>query len=309
MRYSAGCTDWPQASAEEGLALMVHDIWRAHRRHGCVENITSNMNKHQRQAANLLIRRRCQTISARALAHHDRGHRCQRRTADCAAVLLEALRGPHHPDEAVADDVLALDQTIVATAWPTMSPVQRRQQPALATALSHRPPPWWPAFGMLSASRRRVMYHCSAVLFMAGSISRGSAEHDGTHRARGLQGLGPAASCRSVQMVISDVVMPRERGQYQAYFSGVWMTGGLAGRCWRRVAEHLHWSMIFCINVPSSLARVSAAAGDGQDPGVHRRRKVDWLGGVLLMASAVVVMLVLTWGGNRFSGCRRSSWR
>jgi MFS family permease len=26
---------------------------------------------------------------------------------------------------------------------------------------------------------------------------------------------------------------------------------------------------------------------------------VDWLGGVLLMASAVVIMLVLTWGGNR----------
>jgi MFS family permease len=29
-------------------------------------------------------------------------------------------------------------------------------------------------------------------------------------------------------------------------------------------------------------------------------RKVDWLGGVLLMASAVVFMLVLTWGGNRY---------
>jgi MFS family permease len=33
----------------------------------------------------------------------------------------------------------------------------------------------------------------------------------------------------------------------------------------------------------------------------HRRRKVDWLGGVLLMASAVVFMLVLTWGGTKFS--------
>ncbi len=30
-------------------------------------------------------------------------------------------------------------------------------------------------------------------------------------------------------------------------------------------------------------------------------REVDWLGGVLLMASAVVFMLVLTWGGNRFT--------
>jgi len=35
-------------------------------------------------------------------------------------------------------------------------------------------------------------------------------------------------------------------------------------------------------------------------PVFHRRRKIDWLGGVLLMASAVVFMLVLTWGGNRY---------
>jgi len=35
-------------------------------------------------------------------------------------------------------------------------------------------------------------------------------------------------------------------------------------------------------------------------PVFHRKRKVDWLGGVLLMASAVVFMLVLTWGGTRF---------
>jgi len=38
----------------------------------------------------------------------------------------------------------------------------------------------------------------------------------------------------------------------------------------------------------------------GKIPVFHRRRKVDWLGGVLLMAAAVVFMLVLTWGGNRY---------
>src|SRR3979411_1616945 len=38
----------------------------------------------------------------------------------------------------------------------------------------------------------------------------------------------------------------------------------------------------------------------GKIPVFHRKRKVDWPGGVLLMASAVVIMLVLTWGGNRF---------
>ena len=45
--------------------------------------------------------------------------------------------------------------------------------------------------------------------------------------ARGLQGLGGGGIMPVVQTVISDVVSPRERGQYQAYFSGVWMAAGI----------------------------------------------------------------------------------
>jgi MFS family permease len=105
-----------------------------------------------------------------------------------------------------------------------------------------------------------------------------------------------------VQTVISDVVSPRERGQYQAYFSGVWMAAGIGGPVLGGVfAEHLHWSMIFWINVPLGLISLAMLLPKmGKIPVFHRRRKVDWLGGVLLMASAVVIMLVLTWGGNRY---------
>src|SRR5258706_6014048 len=67
------------------------------------------------------------------------------------------------------------------------------------------------------------------------------------------------------------------------------------------LAEHLDWSMIFWINVPLGLASLALLLPKmGKIPVFHRRRKVDWLGGVLLMASAVVFMLVLTWGGNRY---------
>jgi MFS family permease len=66
-------------------------------------------------------------------------------------------------------------------------------------------------------------------------------------------------------------------------------------------AEHLHWSMIFWINVPLGLGSLAMLLPKmGKIPVFHRRRKVDWLGGVLLMAAAVVFMLVLTWGGNRY---------
>jgi MFS family permease len=67
-------------------------------------------------------------------------------------------------------------------------------------------------------------------------------------------------------------------------------------------AEHLHWSMIFWINVPLAVAALAMLLPKmGKIPVYHRMREVDWLGGLLLMASAVVFMLVLTWGGNRFA--------
>jgi MFS family permease len=117
---------------------------------------------------------------------------------------------------------------------------------------------------------------------------------------RGLQGLGGGGIMPVVQTVISDVVSPRERGQYQAYFSSVWMVGGILGPVIGGVfAEHLHWSMIFWINLPLAAAALALLLPKmGKIPVFHRKRKVDWLGGVLLMASAVVFMLVLTWGGT-----------
>jgi MFS family permease len=120
--------------------------------------------------------------------------------------------------------------------------------------------------------------------------------------ARGLQGLGGGGIMPIVQTVISDVVTPRERGHYQAYFSGVWMAAGIGGPVLGGLfAEHLHWSMIFWINVPLGLASLTLLLPKMRKiPVFHRRRKIDWVGGLLLMASAVVFMLVLTWGGNRY---------
>jgi EmrB/QacA subfamily drug resistance transporter len=200
----------------------------------------------------------------------------------------------------------ALDQTIVATALPTIG-----RQFADVSSLS------WvitayllastavaPVFGTLSdIYGRRATIITSMSLFIAGSILCAVAPNMTVLIiARGLQGLGGGGILPIVQTVIADVVSPRERGQYQAYFSGVWMAAGISGPILGGVfAEHLHWSMIFWINVPLGLISLAMLLPKmGRIPVFHRRRKVDWLGGVLLMAAAVVVMLALTWGGNRY---------
>ena len=200
----------------------------------------------------------------------------------------------------------ALDQTIVATALPTIGR-QFQDVSSLSwviTAYLLASTAVAPVFGTLSdIYGRRAMIIAALSLFIAGSILCALAPNMPVLiLARGLQGFGGGGIMPIVQTVISDVVTPRERGQYQAYFSGVWVAAGIGGPIVGGVfAEHLHWSMIFWINVPLGLASLAMLLPKmGKIPVFHRRRKVDWLGGVILMASAVVFMLVLTWGGNRY---------
>src|SRR5713101_3068566 len=200
----------------------------------------------------------------------------------------------------------ALDQTIVATALPTIGR-QFQDVSSLSwviTAYLLASTAVAPVFGTLSdIYGRRAMIIAALSLFIAGSILCAVAPSMPVLiLARGLQGLGGGGIMPIVQTVISDVVSPRERGQYQAYFSGVWVAAGIGGPILGGVfAEHLHWSMIFWINVPLGLGSLALLLPRmGKIPVFHRRRKVDWLGGLLLMASAVVFMLVLTWGGNRY---------
>src|ERR1700761_1930389 len=200
----------------------------------------------------------------------------------------------------------ALDQTIVATALPTIGR-QFRDVSNLSwviTAYLLASTAVAPVFGSLSdIYGRRAMIITALSLFISGSILCAIAPNMAVLiLARGLQGLGGGGIMPIVQTVISDVVTPRERGQYQAYFSGVWMLAGIGGPVLGGVfAEHLHWSMIFWINVPLGLAALALLLPKmAKIPVFHRKREVDWFGGVLLMAAAVVFMLVLTWGGNRY---------
>ena len=272
-------------------------------------NITSDMNKHQRQSRQPADRTTLPDDVASELSP------IATEVIDVGDAPPIAPRAPLTQDEIrtilmsllLTMFLAALDQTIVATALPTIgrqfNDVSNLSWVITAYLLASTAVA--PVFGTLSdIYGRRAMITVSLALFTVGSILCAVAPNMTVLiLARGLQGLGGGGIMPVVQTVISDVVSPRERGKYQAYFSGVWMAAGLLGPVLGGVfAEHLHWSMIFWINVPLALgALVLLLPKMGKIPVFHRRRKVDWLGGVLLMGAAVVCMLVLTWGGNRYS--------
>jgi len=98
------------------------------------------------------------------------------------------------------------------------------------------------------------------------------------------------------------VVLPRERGRYQGYMSIVFGVASIGGPVIGGFfAQHLHWSLIFWINLPIGLlALLMTNRVLKRLPRHERRHRLDVAGAVLMMAATVPMLLALTWGGVRF---------
>jgi EmrB/QacA subfamily drug resistance transporter len=201
----------------------------------------------------------------------------------------------------------ALDQTIVATALPTigrsLGAVEHLSW--IVTAYLLTSTAVTPLYGKLSDMYgRRAMMLIAIVMFMAGSLAAALAPDMLTLiLARGLQGLGAGGLLPLAQTIVGDVVLPKERGRYQTYLSVMWMTAAITGPILGGfLSEYSHWSVIFWINIPLGLLALymSNAVLKGL-PSVARPHKLDILGSLLMMAAAVSLLLALTSGGVRFA--------
>jgi EmrB/QacA subfamily drug resistance transporter len=201
----------------------------------------------------------------------------------------------------------ALDQTIVATALPTIGRDFNDFENLswIVTAYLLTSTAAAPIFGKLCDIRgRRTMLLWGIGLFVAGSLACALAPNMLLLvLARGLQGAGGGGIMPVAQTVISDVVTPRERGRYQAYLGIVWICSGISGPVLGGfLAEHLHWSAIFWINLPLGLlAATMVFTTLRRLPRNERKRDLDILGGTLIMIAAVLFLLAVTWGGTRYA--------
>jgi EmrB/QacA subfamily drug resistance transporter len=200
----------------------------------------------------------------------------------------------------------ALNQTIVATALPTIGRAfddfENLSWVVIAYLLTSTVVA--PLYGKLSdIYGRRGMMLVALGIFMAGSAASAAAPSMlMLILGRGLQGIGGGGIVPLTQSIIADAVPPRERGYYQAYTGSVWIVAGAAGPVLGGViAEHLHWSVIFWLNVPLALLAALLSNRQLKRVPVHERaHKIDLPGAALMMAAAVALLLALTWGGTRY---------
>jgi len=200
----------------------------------------------------------------------------------------------------------ALDQTIIATALPTIGRElgDLEHLPWIVTVYLLTSTAVTPLYGKISDSYgRRVTMLVGIVIFIAGSVACALASSMFVLiLARALQGIGGGGLIALAQTVIADIVAPRERGRYQVYFASVFMTSSLLGPVLGGFfAEHMHWSVIFWINIPLGLVALFIAYHSLKKlPRHDRPHRLDLLGAARLVAATVALLLGLSWGGIRY---------
>ena len=200
----------------------------------------------------------------------------------------------------------ALDQTIVATALPTIGRELGDAEllPWVVTSYLVTSTAATPLYGKFSDTHgRRVTLLFGIGLFTLGSIACALAPSMLVLIfARAVQGLGGGGLISLSQTIIADVVAPRERGRYQVYIASVFVSTSLLGPLLGGLfAEYLHWSFIFWINLPiGALSLAMTYTLLKRLPRHDRRHSLDILGAALLVAATGTLMLALNWGGVRY---------
>ncbi|MEX2468022.1 MAG: MDR family MFS transporter [Gemmatimonadota bacterium] len=236
-------------------------------------------------------------------------------TAPVDATVTDQDRSVIYASMLVTLFLAALDQTIVATALPSMVEDLRAvdRYAWVATAYLLASTALALVYGKLADtySRKRITLF-AVVLFLLGSVLCGFAGElgalpllgDGMTQLivfRGIQGLGGGGIFAMTFIIIADLFTPAERGRYQGYVGAVFglasvlgpLVGGLltdhAGGILPGVEG---WRWVFFVNVPFGgvalwliLRRMPSLEPLGE------RVRPDFIGGVLLMVGLVPLIL------------------
>lgn len=200
----------------------------------------------------------------------------------------------------------ALDQTIVATALPTVV--------ADLGGAGHQS---WVVTSYLLASTiataivgklgdlfgRKMVFGAAVVFFLIGSVLCGIASSmEMLVGARALQGIGGGALMVTATALIGEVIPLRDRGRYQgalgAVFGVTTVVGPLLGGYF---TDHLTWRWAFWINVPIGIVVFIVALTT--IPALSRRGRpvIDYAGIVLIGIGASGLTLATSWGGSTYA--------
>ncbi|RSN03711.1 MFS transporter [Nonomuraea sp. WAC 01424] len=162
-----------------------------------------------------------------------------------------------------------------------------------------------PLWGKLSdLFGRKLLFQTALGLFVAASLVAGLSQNMGQLiAARAVQGLGVGGLSALAQVILGDIVSPRERGRYSGYMGAVFGISTVAGPLLGGFivdTDWLGWRWCFYVVVPFAIVAFAVVQKVLRLPKVKRNTSIDIWGATTITASAASLMLLLTLGGNEF---------
>ncbi|MDT0306075.1 MDR family MFS transporter [Streptomyces sp. DSM 44917] len=200
----------------------------------------------------------------------------------------------------------ALDQTIVATALPTivsdLGGLNHLSWVVTAYLLaSTAGTPLWGKLG--DQWGRKRLFQVAILIFLAGSalcgLARNMPELIGF---RFLQGLGGGGLIVLSMAIVGDLVPPRSRGRYQGLFGAVFGATSVLGPVLGGLfTDHLSWRWVFYVNLPVGAVALAVIATALHIPAPRRRHRIDYAGTVLIAAVAAALVVIASLGGTTWA--------
>jgi MFS family permease len=224
----------------------------------------------------------------------------ERQTSDAPIKILLGL--------AVGIFLAALDQTVMATASPTIASSfnQLHSQGWLLTAYLLPSLVTTPIYGRLSDGYgRRPLFLTALVLFLSGSLlAIFSPNLAVLLSGRIVQGLGAGGLFSLAFAVIADILPPRERSKYVLLFVAIFgsasllgpMIGGLIATQ-KKILDVTGWRWIFIINIPITFIALYLALAYLHVNQKLIRERFDWTG-VLFFTLFLMALLLRSAASN-----------
>ncbi|NVI90957.1 MFS transporter [Actinomadura sp. BRA 177] len=201
-----------------------------------------------------------------------------------------------------------ISTSVVATALPTivgdLGGQDKLSWVASATLLTMTAST--PLWGKLSdIAGRKLMFQTALLIFVLASVGAGLSQNIGQLIvARAVQGLGVGGLSALAQVILGDVVEPRQRGRYAGYMGAVFGVATVAGPLLGGFivdADGLGWRWCFYVCVPLAVIAFLVIQKVLKLPKVKRDTRLDVFGAFTITGSAALLMLVLSMGGTEFA--------
>jgi EmrB/QacA subfamily drug resistance transporter len=149
---------------------------------------------------------------------------------------------------------------------------------------------------------RKLLVQLALIIYVVGSLFAGLSQSTGFLIAcRALQGIGAGGMTALTQVVLSDLVSPRERGRYMGYLGAVMAVGMVAGPLLGGIiTDGFGWRWCFYVGVPFAVAAIIVLQRTLHLPRRRREARIDYAGAVLISAGVSSLLIWISFAGNNF---------